>query len=373
MSVDLAPARRRRAMPPGCAPLGRTKALALVLSLVLLPGCFVSRFYATDWPKPFETHQVHTSDGWTLDLKHVAPLGGPHRARPVILMHGIDTNGRNMDLDEKHSLALYLARRGFDVWVPSLRGVGQSEKRPLTGPAGQEDFDDYVDGDLPAIISYVRAHTGGGEVDWVGHSMGGMVLYAYLAKGGGGIARAVTLGSPVRLAWTGKLDQLVRAFAFLAPYASWAPIEATTHLTLPLQDTFDGPIERLLISPENTTPQTWRRLLAVGMDDLPGGLVAQFAGWVERDSFDSRDHRLDYLAGLRHVHVPMLVVAGKIDGIAPPWAVRPAYEALGSKEKRWLVLGEANGQSADYNHMDMLLGERAATDLWGRIAAFLAH
>lgn len=343
--------------------------VALAVALVL-PACVCARLYATDWPEPVETHRVTTADGWSLDLRHVKASGGRARPRPVIVLHGIVTNGRNCDLDEQHSLARWLSAQGFDVWVPSLRGTGDSEKRSLFGAAGDEDFDSYATRDVPALIAYVQRQTGSSKVDFVGHSMGGLALYAHLALGGGGVGRAVTLGSPVRLRWSGRVEDTVRTLSPLARYASWVPISATIRSTLPVQATTDGPLEKMLISYENTTPETWRRFLAVGVDDLPRGLAAQFARWLSQDRFDSRDGTVDYLAGLSKVTVPVLVVAGKIDGIAPPWAVRPAFDALGG-EKRWLLLSEANGQGADYNHMDMLLGEHAAADLWGRVATFL--
>ena len=329
--------------------------------------------YATPWPEPVETHRVHTSDGWELDLRHVKPTAKPLPAPPVIVVHGIVTNGRNCDVDESHSLARELAKRGFDVWIPSLRGTGESEKRWLaTVDANESDFDAYVTRDIPAVIDYVREKTGAREVDYVGHSMGGMILYGYLTRGGPGIARAVTLGSPVWMRWTGRIEQLVRAGAPFARAANLAPLRTTVMSTLPIQGSLDGPVERLLISPENTSVETWQKFMAVGVDDVPGGLGAQFASWMRRGRFDSEDKTIDYLNGLQRVTVPFLVIAGKIDGIAPPWMVRPAYEALGSTRKQWIVLGEANGQSADYNHMDMLLGDRASTDVFPLIAAFLA-
>jgi pimeloyl-ACP methyl ester carboxylesterase len=338
-------------------------------------GCAVNRaMYGTEWPQPVETHRVKTSDGWELDLKHIAAAPGGAKGLPVLVVHGIVTNGRNCDLDEEHSIARTLAARGFDVWVPSLRGVGESEHRPQPMGAGPDgyDFDAYARRDLPALVEYVRARTGR-ELRYVGHSMGGMLLYAYLSAGGTGIARAVTLGSPSRLHWTGELESLVKDFAFLAGLTGWAPLRSMSEATIPLHGAVDGPIERLLINPENTRPDVWQKLIAVGVDDLPGSLVEQFARWAEKDRIDSQDGSLDYIAGLEKVQVPMMVVAGKIDGIAPPWVVRPAFERLGAAEKRWLVVGEANGARADYNHMDLLVGDRASVEVFEPVARFLAR
>ena len=92
------------------------------------------------------------------------------------------------DLDADHSIARLLARRGFDVWIPSLRGTGDSEHRTQVGTSPEGfDFDAYALRDLPAIIGYVREKTNGREVRYIGHSMGGMILYAYLSSGGEGI------------------------------------------------------------------------------------------------------------------------------------------------------------------------------------------
>lgn len=337
----------------------------LVATALLWQGCVFASLWRTDWPEPVQVHRVVTADGWTLDLRRVPATGGPPRARPVVLMHGIVTNGRNWDVEVEHSLVRYLSARGFDVWVPSLRGVGQSEQRDEDYP-----FDVHVESDVPAIIAYVQAATGAKEVDWVGHSMGGMVLYAHLARGGQGIGRAVTLGSPVRFAWGGRMESLARSAGSMASAFRW-PLQALTHSTMPLHGEWDGPAERLLMSRALTPAATWRTFVAVGVDDPPPALIAQFVGWVQRGQFDALSGQTDYLEGLEAVSVPTLVVAGKIDGIAPPWSVRPAFEKLGTANKRWLLLGEANGMAGDYNHMDMLLSPHAKTDLYPHIAAWL--
>lgn len=348
-------------------------AAALLVAAMPMPSCVMAHLYASDWPQPSEAHRVVTEDGWELDLRRVPASGPVRRERPVVLLHGIVTNGRNMDLDEEHSLARHLARDGFDVWVPSLRGVGHSEKGGLFADKRADyGFDEYAALDLPAILRAVREKTGAAQVDYVGHSMGGLVLYAYLSSGGDGIGRAVTLGSPALLRWSGRLEELVRWASPAAGIAGYAPIRAVSHATLPLQGEVETLVELMLWTPGMTDPDVWRRFVAVGTDDVPPLLLEQFAGWIARGAFDSRDGSIDYLEGLRNVRVPMLVVAGKLDGIAPPWSVRPAYERLASEEKRFIVIGEANGMSADYNHMDMLLGERAAEDVFSRVSAFLA-
>jgi pimeloyl-ACP methyl ester carboxylesterase len=353
---------------------GSSRIVLLMLALALQPACFIAHLYGGDWPQPVEVFQVRTADGWTLDLRHVSPEGSERHARPVVIMHGLVANGRNMDLDPQHSIARGLARHGFDVWIPSLRNVGASEHRWLPAlSSSASDFDVYVTQDLPAVLAEVRARTGAAQVDYVGHSMGGLVLYGYLARGGTGIARAVTLGSPVRFRVSGRWEQLLRNADAVAASSSWMPLHAAAVTSIPLQPGTGTVPERLIMSPENITPAVWHELLAFSVDDVPSALMSQFLGWLREDRFDSHDHEVDYLEGLHRVRIPVLVVAGKIDGIAPPWNVRPAFDALGSPEKEFLVLGEANGQHSDYNHMDMVIGERAPEEVFDRVAEFLSR
>ncbi len=71
------------------------------------------------------------------------------------------------------------------------------------------------------------------------------------------------------------------------------------------------------------------------------------------------------------MRTPFLVVAGKLDQLGFPPLVRRGYDALGSEKKRWLLVAEENGASADYGHMDLLLGERAAADVFTPVARWL--
>jgi hypothetical protein len=51
-------------------------------------------------------------------------------------------------------------------------------------------------------------------------------------------------------------------------------------------------------------------------------------------------------------------------------AVKDAYRALGGP-KEWLLIGEENGAEADYGHLDLVIGERAGTEVFPRVLDFL--
>ncbi|MGC8385015.1 alpha/beta hydrolase [Pseudomonas aeruginosa] len=73
-------------------------------------------------------------------------------------------------------LGPYLARAGFDVWLPEMRGHGLSIRND-----GYRDnrVADYARYDLPALASFIHEQCGQ-PAHWIGHSLGGVVLAAGL-------------------------------------------------------------------------------------------------------------------------------------------------------------------------------------------------
>src|SRR5262249_55958928 len=87
-----------------------------------------------------------------------------------------------------------LAARGYDVFLFDFRGSGESARVGAVGrlnhflretPFGESGegnwtADDLVRYDVPAILDYVRTTTGHSRVNWVGHSLGGMLMVPFL-------------------------------------------------------------------------------------------------------------------------------------------------------------------------------------------------
>ena len=121
--------------------------------------------------------EAFTEDGVTIGIKRYKNEGGV----PVILMHGIVQNLHCWDLPyQGHSLAVYLAERGYDVWLPNLRSHGPEPYKSSIPEIGWNwNVDDFAVFDVPAIIDKVIDTTGQLPF-WIGHSMGGMIAYMYL-------------------------------------------------------------------------------------------------------------------------------------------------------------------------------------------------
>jgi pimeloyl-ACP methyl ester carboxylesterase len=355
--------------------------LLAVLVAFSAAHCALIQWAAGPPPAPAEFHRAKTRDGWEIELRRYKPAGAP-QGPPVLCLHGIVANAYNVDLDERHSLARFVASRGREGWAMSMRGQGASTRPDwFAGRSADYDVDTIAAQDLPAAVAHVRAVTGAAEVDLIAHSLGGIAYYAWLAQGAnagtgapsaapGGIRRAATLGSPVVFRWGGWGESLARPLTMVGAWLPALPLRDLALISLPIHGAWDGPIERALLSFDNVDPVVWRRFMAVGADGISGGVLKQAARWIAEGRIVSRDGSVDYLAALASARTPTLVVAGRGDNMAAVHMVRPAYERLGA-EKAWLVAGRADGARADYGHMDLLLGENAAEEVWAPVLAFL--
>lgn len=345
--------------------------MRVALLLVVASGC--AHLRAVPLPAAAEVHRATTADGWKLSMVRYKAQGHA-RGRPVVLCHGIAANDRNMDLDDEHSMARWFAARGREAWTLSLRGTGGSDAASAReGRRDDSDFDAYWKEDLPAALAMVNQISGATEVDWVGHSMGGLVVYAYLSQGGTGVGAAITLGTPTRLDFGTGTDRLLGAMSPLLPRSGAFPSALGALLAAPFQGAFDdGPFQRLFYDPTNTRTEVWQRLMVYGTADVSFGVARQLTSMMRDGRFASADGKIDLRAGLKTVTTPVLVVAARRDRIALTPAVRDAYRALGGP-KEWLLVSRANGARAEYGHMDLVVGEHAPVDVWPQMLDFLTR
>lgn len=110
--------------------------------------------------------KVNTADGEEIFLQGNR-LHNPGK-QPLILWPGFYQNGFVYDLDCNASLAQYLWKKGFDVWIIHPRGTALSD-----GRCKKTSLDDFAGEDIPAVVSRVLSITGEKPV-FVGHSQGGI-------------------------------------------------------------------------------------------------------------------------------------------------------------------------------------------------------
>ncbi|MBJ6760311.1 alpha/beta hydrolase [Corallococcus sp. M34] len=312
--------------------------------------------------RPDELYRVPTDDGAAIALGRYHPRGERRHAEPVILCHGLAANRFHLDFNEHYSMARALARAGFETWVLELRGRG------LAGECGDFTFDDQADYDVRAALRTVLS-TGAKQVLWVGHSKGGLMIYAHLAKNPQAPVRAAAaLGSPFTFAVQPGLRSFIRR---MEPLLSLKAIPTRRITGIALLGAPPGPISRYLMLAENMEPEVIRRAMANVPSDISGGVGRQFARWIVTNQFTTHDGSFDYRPPLAQVRIPFLLLAGSRDLLAPPMAVARAKEHLGGPVK-FLVAGRAHGFGADYGHADLILGRRAPDEIFPLVEAFLS-
>ena len=133
-------------------------AIAALGFMVALHLWFWSRYYAHDDSAVDEVHWLTTDDGWRLALTRYR--GDTPRGQPLLLCHGLGANHFIFDVAPRVSLARYLKKRGWDVWLLDLRGVGTSEQpTPFNQRQWSWNVEDYLEHDIPAAIEYVCQRT----------------------------------------------------------------------------------------------------------------------------------------------------------------------------------------------------------------------
>ncbi|NMO21531.1 alpha/beta hydrolase [Pyxidicoccus fallax] len=312
--------------------------------------------------RPDELYRVPTDDGASIALGRYHPRGERRYAEPVILCHGLGANRFHLDFDEQYSLARYLARAGFETWVLELRGRG------LAGDCGDFTFDDQAEHDVRTAVRTVLS-TGAKEVLWVGHSKGGLTLYAHLARNPVAPVRAAAiLGSPFTFAVQPGLRTFIQR---VEPLLRLKSIPTGRVTSIALFGAPPGPLSRYMMLAENMEPDVVRKALANVPANVAGGVGRQFARWISTNRFTTYDGGFDYREALSGVKIPFLLLAGSKDLLAPPMSVARAKEALGGPVK-FLVAGRAHGFGADYGHADLVLGRRAPDEIFPLVETFLS-
>jgi predicted alpha/beta hydrolase len=320
-----------------------------------------------------EIHFAATPDGWRLALHRHRPCGSRAGGVPVLLCGGYGCNRHFVDADEPYSLTRFLARLGFDAWTVELRGRGLSRPTRAHSRPGVWTFDDLARVDVPTVVGYVAEHTGR-RVAWVGHSMGGLVLYACLGSRpdvGPLVCGGVTVASPV-----------------VFPPASQSLMARLGHglLHVPIGDLVPqrwvlGALWHVVgsgslaigMNPANIDRHAVGRALRRSLSDVSRTKLQQLSRWSLEGEFSSADRAIDYRAALREVTTPLLVAAGTADRIATPAAVKLALEHLPPGLATYAEFGEAHGYGVDYGHVDLILGRAAPLEVFPAIARWLAE
>jgi polyhydroxyalkanoate synthase len=328
---------------------------------------------------PPEVHFIQAEDGWRLALSHYPPAkdllphGSAKKPYPVLLCPGLASNRFTFDLTMERSLARELANQGYDVWCIELRGHGLSERPALIGGRRFNwSFDDYLHRDAPAAIKAILEKTGAEKLHWIGHSMGGLLLYSYLStRPDAPIASGITVGSTLNYHGTGSdLARLAR-FRWLTYILPFAPIGPLTALVSPFVGRWALRPEEFLYYPKNLSPRATRRLCALVADSLSPAVLRQLASALDESGLTSKDGTTAYINGLKNTKTPVLALVGSRDRQCSLEAAQKTLDAFPKGQAHAKAFGIEEGQVEHYGHFDLLVGDRAREEVFPSIFAWL--
>jgi pimeloyl-ACP methyl ester carboxylesterase len=306
-----------------------------------------------------------TGDGLRLAIHHVPPVSG--RGPAVMLLHGMGSNRRAFHMPER-SVARWLSARGFDCYVPELRGSGLSERRALNW-----DFDDHLEWDLPAVIDRILEASGEQELHWVGHSMGGHAALCYgILHPDAPIKSVVALGTALdyRIG-ASSFSMLLKAEVLLArlpavPYGRLARIFAPLSGRL-----IPAPLDPFTAWKSNIDVDILRRSYAASFETVPMTLLRNLAQAFSHRGLRTRDWRTYFIDEADSFRFPLKLICGSRDATVSVAAVRDTAARLpGPVELR--ICGLEHGDTDEYGHWDLLVGKRADVEIWPEVASWVA-
>jgi alpha-beta hydrolase superfamily lysophospholipase len=314
-----------------------------------------------------------TEDGWRIALHVYEPSNEKKRRHPVVLCHGLAANHMAFDTHADTSLARHLASRGYLALAVDLRGHGHSERPTRRGERRFGwSFDDYLLFDVPATIAWAKHASGAPSVHWIGHSMGGLLAYAHLARGGSrDFCSVTTIGSSLDYSGTKSGFHSLYPLRSLLERIPFVPVGLLARATAGLVGRVETPFQRFNVWPSNIDPDHWRRVSRCGFHAVSAPVMAQLASAMRAGGLRSRDGSTAYLDGLASATAPVLAVAGDRDAQCPPDAAERTLAMLGSPRRELRVFGKSRGHGDHYGHFDLVIGRRAKAEVFPCIDAWV--
>ena len=269
-----------------------------------------------------------------------------------------------------------------------MRGSGASYKDGAVGwvnaglrqtvipEVGNDDWtmDDEALYDVPAILEYVREQTGHARCNWVGHSLGGMLMFAFFERSpyADRVSNFVAMGSPACVAESPERDRMLRANRGLRVLLKAAEHRPDRPAAVDRQAAAARHDRPLLLFGRERRGADRRPLLRLhpGGPGAGGPEAARLATW-RRATCSRPTGRSTTSSGSTDVDAPTLVVAGDGDILADLYSNWRTYEALGSADKTFLRFGRAQGHVADYGHCDLVWSRHAPVEIFPEIIDWL--
>ncbi|TYH52928.1 hypothetical protein ES332_D09G063000v1 [Gossypium tomentosum] len=347
-----------------------------------------------------------------------------------MLLSGVGTNAIAYDLSPESSFARFMCGQGYDTWILELRGAGLSTqgmdfgqyKDPLDSISQRKefyeaersspvrsfdmqnsistalkdmqkqldliskydwDFDNYLEEDVPAAMEYIKdkSEPKDGKLLAIGHSMGGILLYAMLSRCGyegkdSGLAAVTTLASSLDYMSSRSSLKLLLPLADPAQVLNVPVIPIGTLLAAAHPFAANPPyllswLSPQISAPDMLQPKLFEKLVTENFETVPAKLLLQLATAFEEGGLRDRSGTFFYKNHLSKSNVPVLAIAGDQDLICPPDAVYETVKLIREPLVTYKVFGGPGGPH--FAHYDIVGAQRAVDLVYPCIIEFLNH
>ncbi|GAA0366385.1 alpha/beta fold hydrolase [Bowmanella denitrificans] len=281
-------------------------------------------------------HQLH--------LCHISQVGkepGPG----ILMVHGSIENGRIFYNEKGRGLGSFLARQGFDVYVLDLRGRGLST--PSIARGAEHSQWHYINEDLPRAMELV-SHRHQGKFSVVAHSWGGVLMMACLLR---------------HPQWIEQIERQVffgskRSVKVHNP-ERWLKVDLVWGLVSPLVSGWYGylPAKKMGLGADNETFANWRDVTK----------------WVKQRRWQDPTDGFDYQAAAKSLQLPVtwFITGVKDHALGHVKDMQRFMAELGMADAPQSLLGIANGNKLDYDHINILTHPSCQNDHFTQVAGWL--
>ena len=360
--------------------IGRLRPLTWSIILLAGSGCASMRRNAPSPDlRPCDEGFAATADGWMLGMRRVRPANPDPSKLPVVLCHGLGLNGTFWTITDDH-LPSQLAARGYEVFIVDMRGSGASHRVGLPGKINRMlrqtpirevggrnwNVDDEAKYDVPAILDYVLQETGRDRINWVGHSLGGMIMFPFLefSSEAPRIANFVDMGGVAMVVDTPDIREMRNASKGLRVLSLGL---SSGRLGRPMMyGRLPGleKIDRFYYTSNNVDNRTVSRFYGYTLEDPGAGALKQLDPYLFSGHMLSADKSIDYASALDRITTPILMVAGEGDIMADVPSTLLTFNGLGSADKSVMRFGRLDGHLADYGHCDLVWSRNAPSEVF---------
>ena len=322
-------------------------------------------------------HEVTTQDGMNLMMIEKSPVSKTPRGH-VMLVHGLGQNRYTWTLT-KRSLENYLIQNGFSTFNVELRGHGLSR---ANGSEYPENFETYLNYDLPAFIDAIYKKTGGKPFFYMGHSLGGSISYCIGSGFQDKLAGIISIGGPFQMAEGNRLlKSIAHMGVALGKYYPFPKLQPNVFyidtigilVSLGLVDVMDHSWYRVPLQiwyPGSIEEDILKERITKGFDRTSFNVIKFFFRWGAQGKFISSDGKIDFEEHITELRIPILFVNGDRDYGVPETAVREAYNKAGSPDKIFQTFSLENS-GHHWGHCDLICGKHAPDVTWPFILDWL--